>query len=93
MFYLEIFDRVFDHGQRAYIRCVQHVGNVSMYKDVAGLEPEDGGLWYARVGTAQPEDFGGLAFGEGGEEVRVAVGTVCRPGFVAGEGGVEGVWR
>ena len=65
------------------------VGDVAVHEDVAGLEAEDGRFGDARVGAADPEDFGGLALGQGGEEVRFLGGNLLGPGFVAGEAGAE----
>lgn len=33
------------------------VGDIAMYKDVTGLQTEDGGLGATRVGASDPEDL------------------------------------
>lgn len=92
MLHADVGDGVLDHRGRGQVARVQDVGDVAVDEDVAGLEARDGGLGHARVGAAEPEDLGRLAFGEGGEEgggVFVGVGV---PGFVAGEEALECVW-
>ncbi len=64
-----------------------------MDEDVAGEEVEDCGFGDAGVGAAEPEDLGGLAGGEGGEEGGVGVGGCVGPFFVLVEGVGEGVCR
>jgi len=86
-------DGVLDHRGGGEVARVQDVGDVAVDEDVAGLEARDGGFGDAGVGAAEPEDFGGLAFGEGGEEGGVGFVGVGAPGFVAGEEALECVCR
>lgn len=85
-------DGVLDHRGRRQVARVQDVGDVAVHEDVAGLEARDGRFGHARVGAAEPEDLGRLAFGEGGEEGGVVFVGAGLPGFVAGEEALEGVW-
>ena len=82
---LEVHNRVGDDGGGAKVAAVQHVGDVAVHEDVAGQPAEDGRLGHTRVGAAEPEDAGGLALGERGEEIRVGVADVGRPFLVGGE--------
>jgi hypothetical protein len=70
---LEVDDGVLDDGEGGQVGGGEDVGDVAVDEDVAGFETEDGGFGDAGVGAADPEDFGGLAFGEGGEEVGVVL--------------------
>ena len=90
--HFQVQDRVHDHGLRGEIRGREHVGDVAVDEDVAGLEAEHGGFRHAGVRAAQPEDFGLLARGEGGEEVRVRLGGLGGPLLVLVQGEREGVW-
>lgn len=69
----QVFDSIGDGGCGADVACVQHVGDVAVNKDVAGATAQDGRFGHARVGTAEPEDGGGLSFAVDFEEVRVCV--------------------
>lgn len=71
MLHLEVHDSEFDDTERGEVGGRQDVCNVAVHEDVAGFQAEDCGLWDAGVGAANPQDFGGLAFGEGGQEVGV----------------------
>lgn len=71
---LDMLDRELDDAQQAQVGGVDDVGDVAVGEDIAGLEAEDGGFGFAGVRAAEPEDLGGLAFGEGGEEVGVGGG-------------------
>ncbi len=102
MFHFQKRDRVRDDGLRVQVRRGQDVGDVAVDEDVARLEAEDGGFGDAGVGAADPEDLGGLALGEGGEEVGFGLGEGLGPFFVllqgefegvcGGEGGLAGLW-
>ena len=63
MFHFEGADSVGDDALGAEVARVEDVGDVAMHEDVAGLEAEDGGLWAAGVGAADPEDLRALAAG------------------------------
>ena len=76
---LDVLDRELDDAQQAQVGGVDDVGDVAVGEDIAGLEAEDGGLGFARIGAAEPEDLGRLAFGEGGEEFGVGVGGFFGP--------------
>lgn len=80
-----MLDAVHDDALAAQVRGREHVGDVAVHEDVAGLEAQDRRLGDPAVGAAEPEDGGLLAFGAGGEEVGVRVGGVLGPVFVAGE--------
>lgn len=87
----EVDDGVGDDGRGGDVACVQHVGDVAVHEDVTRFAAEEGGLRHARVGAADPEDGGRLAFGEGGEELRVFFREGGGPGFVGVEVMGEGV--
>lgn len=93
---LQVHDGVGDDRRGGDVPRVQHVGDVPVHEHVAGFAAQEGGLGHARVRAADPEDGGGLAFGEGGEELRVGGWEGGRPGFVGvqvlGEGVGEGVF-
>ncbi len=91
MFHFQKRDRVRDDGLRVQVRRGQDVGDVAVDEDVARLEAEDGGFGDAGVGAADPEDLGGLALGEGGEEVGFGLGEGLGPFFVLLQGEFEGV--
>lgn len=91
MFHLQKRNGVGDDGLRVQVRGGQDVGDVAVHEDVARLEAEDGGFGDAGVGAADPEDLGGLALGEGGEEVGFGFGEGLGPFFVLVEGVFEGV--
>jgi len=86
---LEVDDGVLDDGEGGQVGGCQDVCDVAMDEDIAGLEAEDGCFGDAGVGAADPEDFGRLAFGEGGEEVGVFFGDGGGPGFVGLEDGFD----
>jgi len=88
---LEVHDGIADDAEGVEVARMQDVGNVAVDEDVSRLEAKDGGFGDAGVGAADPEDLGGLALGEGGEEVGLFGGGVLGPGFVLGEGEGEGV--
>lgn len=88
---LQVPDTELDHTEQRDIRRADDVGDVAVDKDVARLHAHDGGLRHARVGAADPEDLGSLAFGAGGEEVWVGGGSFGGPFFVVLEGLLEGV--
>lgn len=90
--HLDVGEGVGDDALAAEVGRRQHVGDVAVHEDVAGLEAEDGGLGDAGVGAAEPEDLGLLAGGEGGEEVGVVAGGCLGPLFVLVQGELEGVW-
>ena len=92
MFDLEVLDGVLDDAERIQVARVQDIGDVAVNEDISRLEAEDGSFGDARVGAANPEDLGGLAFGESGEEVRAFGGGFLRPFFILGEGAGEEVW-
>ena len=92
MFDLEVLDGVLDHTQRVQVARVQDVGDVAVDEDIARLEAEDGGFGDAGVGATDPEDLGGLAFCERGEERGVVGGGIAGPGFVLGQGAGEVVY-
>lgn len=54
---------VLDHRRGAQVRGVQHVGDVAVDEDVAGLEAQHGCFRASRVGAADPENLGLLARG------------------------------
>lgn len=80
----QVTDGVLDDRGRAQVRRVQDVGDVTVDKDIAGLQAQDGGLGAARVGAADPEDLGALADREAGEEVGLLTGGFGGPFFVLG---------
>ena len=71
MVHLEVRDAVRDDALRAEVRRRDDVGDVAVHEDVAWFQGADGCFRDAGVGAADPEDLGGLAFCEGGEEVWV----------------------
>lgn len=87
----EVHNGKADDAEGVEVARVQDVGDVAVDEDIAGLEAEDGGFGDAGVGAADPEDLGGLAVGEGGEEGWVLLAGFLGPGFVLGEGEGEGV--
>ncbi len=91
MLHFQIRKRVLDDGLAAEVRGGQHVCNVAVDEDFAGLEAQDRGLGDAGVGAAEPEDLRVLGVGEGGEEFGVLAGAGGGPGFVLLEGLLEGV--
>nr|POE47036.1 hypothetical protein CFP56_00368 [Quercus suber] len=93
VFDLEVEDGELDDAEEGEIGRVHDVGDVAVGEDIAGLEAEDGGFGDARVGTAEPEDGGGLAFGGGREEVGVSGIEIGGPFCVAGQAGAEVVGR
>jgi len=52
---LEVGHRVLDHGGGVDVGGGDDVGDVAVDEDVAWLEAEDGCLWAARVGAAEPD--------------------------------------
>lgn len=80
-----------DNTQQAEICRIDDVGNVSVSEHITGLEAENSGLWYARIGATEPEDFGRLALREIGKEVGIFLCRFGGPAFVAFETGLEGV--
>lgn len=80
-----------DYGLGAEVRAGEDVGDVAVHEDGAGGLREEDGFRDARVGAAEPEDGGGLALREVGEEVGVFGVGFLGPGFVGLEDGVEGV--
>lgn len=88
---LEVEDGELDDGQQADVGGVDDVGDVAVREDVAGLAAEDDALGDSRVGAAQPEDRGSLAFGVGGKEVGIFLLNLGGPLFVGLERFVESV--
>jgi len=86
---LEVNNCVLDDGERGQVGGCQDVCNIAVDEDIAGFEAEDCCFGDAGVGAADPEDFGGLAFGESGEEVGVVLGDGGGPGFVGLEDGFD----
>jgi hypothetical protein len=72
---LQVRNSIFDHTRRVEVVDVYRVRDVSVHEYVAGLAVADGGLRYATVGAAYPQDLGRLAFCEFGEGVWVCLGT------------------
>lgn len=72
---LQVRNSILDYTCRVEVVGVYRIRNVSMHKYVAGLAVADGGLRYATVGTAYPQDIGRLALCEFGEGVWVCLGT------------------
>ena len=92
MLNLEMRDRVRDDRLAVQIRGRDDIRNVAVHKDVTGLQAQDRSFGDAAVRAADPEDLGGLALGEGGEEVGVFGVGFLRPLLVlAQQGGGEGV--
>lgn len=86
--HLEVSNGVFDDGGGVQVTGVQHVGDVTVHKDVTGLETQDGGFGASRVGASDPQDLGVLAGGEGREEFWVFFGGSVRPVLVLGQDGL-----
>lgn len=91
--HLQCVDREEDDRLRRDVVRRKHVGDVAVDEHVARLQAQDGGLGDAGVGAADPEDLRGLRVGEAAEEVGILAGRGLTPGFVAAEGGLEGIWR
>lgn len=87
----QMTDGVFDDRRRTKVGRVQNVGNVTVDKDVTGLQAQDGGLRAARVGAANPEDLGTLADRKAGEEVGLLPDGFGSPFLVLFQGGGESV--
>lgn len=66
---LEMLDGVENYALGVNVGGRDDIGDVSVNKDITGLEAEDGGLRDTRIGAAYPEDLGFLARSEGGEEL------------------------
>lgn len=88
---LEVVDGVVDDALGTHVVRGEDVGDVAVHEDVAWLGVQQGCLWAAGVGAAEPEEGGRLPFGAAGEEVRVFLGGFGGEGFVLREEGVEGV--
>ena len=82
VFHFHVPDAVRDDALRAHVRGRDDVGDVAVHEDVAGLAAADGCLRDAGVGAADPEDLGGLALCEGGEEVGLGGGGRFGPFLV-----------
>lgn len=88
----QVTDGILDDRRRAQVGRVQDVGDVTVDKDIARLEAQDGGLGAARVGAADPEDFGALADRKAGEEVGLLTGGFGGPFLVLAQGSEVSVW-
>ncbi|MNE24717.1 hypothetical protein D3C80_1180160 [compost metagenome] len=69
VFDLEHVDGVLDHRQAVQVGVQYHVGHVAVDEQVAGQHTHDFIGRYARIGTADPEEFGRLLASKLGEEV------------------------
>ncbi|MCY1402922.1 hypothetical protein D9M71_180840 [compost metagenome] len=69
VFDLEHVDGVLDHRQAVQVGVQYHVGHVAVNEQVAGQHTHDFIGRYARIGTADPEEFGRLLASKLGEEV------------------------
>lgn len=65
---LQIHDCIFDDGGGAHVVVMDHVRDVAVHEDVAGLQAEDGCFRAAGVGATDPENFWVLACCEFWEE-------------------------
>jgi len=92
MLHLKMRNGVGDHGLRAQVRRLQDICNVPVDEDGARREVQESGLGNPGVGAAEPEDGGGLALGEFGQEVGVVGVGLLGPGFVGGKSVVEGIY-
>ena len=82
---LEVLDGVAENAALREFPGAHDVGDGAVDEDVAGCELQEGRFGHARVGAAEPEDFGLLLFGEVGEEFGVRGVDVVGPGFVVFE--------
>lgn len=89
--HFQVQDRIHDDGLGGEVRGREHVGDVAVHEDVAGLETQDGGLGDAGVGAAEPEDGWMLAGCEGGEEIGMVVGGCVGPLSVLLQGAGQAV--
>lgn len=83
---LEVLHRVLDDGERVEIGRHKDIGDVTVAEDVTRLKTKNSGFRAARVGTADPEDFGSLTFAEFGEKLGLKFREVTAPFGVAFEG-------
>nr|POE54954.1 hypothetical protein CFP56_64626 [Quercus suber] len=90
---LEVEDGELHDAEQREVGRVHDVGDVPVREDIARFQPQHGGLGHARVGAAEPEDGGRLAFGGGREEVGLSGAEVGGPFRIAGETGAEVVGR
>lgn len=88
---LEVLDGELDDREGIDVGRGQDVGDVAVAKDLARLQAQDGRLRAARVGAADPEDLGRLAFAQGFEQLRLGLGQGPSPRRVVVEGLGEGV--
>lgn len=66
-----------------------NIGNVSMDKDFAGRQGKDDIGRDSGVGTANPQDLGGLLLGNVAEELRVLLHDLGGPLLVVGKDAIE----
>jgi hypothetical protein len=71
MLHLEHIDGVDEHAEQVQIGVDNDVRDVAMNEDLAGLRPCDRLGGYAAIGTSNPQEPRGLAFGEAIEKVRL----------------------
>lgn len=85
----QVADGELNHRVEAEVVWVDDVGDIAVSEDLAWLGVGNGGLGYARVRAANPQDLGFLALVAALKELRILLGGLGRPLLVALESGAE----
>lgn len=86
MLHFQMCNSVLNDCAAVNVGWADNVGDVAVDEDISWLEAENGGLWNARIGAAEPKNGWGLAGGELRKERWVLMRFVRCPSVVGRQG-------
>ena len=84
LFHFQMCSRIFDDAGGVEVVGMETIGNVAVDKDVSWFAVADCGFGDSTISTANPQNFGTLASGQGLEELRILFDGLPRVDLVSG---------